>query len=480
MINAVDAQGNYLSYSNISTDTAINTVPPQTPQVQRATVNKTSTTKGKINISWNPSPSKNIEFYNVYRSVDGKNWNEVSHWNPNLNLTDSDFNTYSQSYYYKIETVDSCGNIGSFSGVHRTVYLKASAGNSQNNLDWNAYQGWNVKNYLVFKNGTLLATLPGNILNYNDTLVFCDTMYKYTIKAICDTTTDTLFSASNTDSARAFDHISPKGVYLKTVTVTNPNRGATITWLPSPSWDVKNYYIYRKSAIDGSMKFIDSTGQTTYTDNSQEITNPDCYYVFARDHCGNQSPGSNNGCIIVLNGKNYAGYNAINWNGYQKWPDGVNSYNVYKNEDGQGWNLIGTTPTGTIDNFLDKSLGDTTVSFCYQVEAIETSGQYNATSRSTVECLHQDATVFIPNSFTHNLLDGLNDYFGPKGLYIKNYQMQIYNRWGEQLYNTTNSGKWDGTFRGVDVPEGVYIYYIVVEDYNKNFTRFKGDITIFK
>jgi len=480
MILATDALGSYLSYSNESKDTGINTLPPVVKPIQRATVIKTSTTKGKVNVSWNRSPSKNIEFYNVYRSEDGKNWTEVSHLNPRLNLTDSGFNTYSQPYYYKIQPVDSCGNLGQFSIIHKTINLKARPGNSQNNLSWNKYEGWNVKQYLVIKNGTLLATLPNTALAYSDTLVLCGTVYNYVVKAVCDTTADTLFSASNTDSARAFDHVPPQRVYLKSVSVTNPNKSATITWLPSPSWDVKNYYIYRKSAINGSMKFIDSTDNTSYVDNSQEIIDPDCYYVFARDHCGNQSAGSNQGCIIVLNGKNYAGYNDITWNGYEKWPDGVGSYNVYKNEDGQGWTMIGIIPTGTIDNFLDKNLGDTTINFCYQVEAVETNGQYNATSRSTVECLHQDATVFVPNSFTHYLIDGLNDKFGPKGSYIKNYTMQVYNRWGEQLFNTAKGEQWDGTFRGTDVPEGVYIYYIIVEDYNHNFTRFKGNITIFK
>jgi len=480
MVLAINTNTGDTSYSNISGDSAINTVPPEVEPIQRATVIKTGITTGKVNISWNPSPAKNIEYYNIYRSTDGTNWTEVINLTPNLNLTDSDLNTYNQSYYYKEEPVDSCGNIGNFSITHQTLKLKAKAGNQQNDLTWNAYQGWKIKNYMVLRNGKIIASLANNSLAYIDTLVLCDSIYQYQVRAICDTTTDTLFSASNTDSAKSFDHIPPQRVYLKSVSVSTPNKEATITWLPSPSWDVKNYYVYRKSAIDGTLKFIDSTDQTSYTDNSQEIKDPDCYYVFARDHCGNQSPGSNYGCLIILNGKNYDGYNQINWNPYDKWPDGISSYNVYKNEDGQGWNMIGTTPTGAIDNYLDGNLGDTTTNFCYQVEAVETNGLYNATSRSTVECLHQNATVFIPNSFTHYNLDGLNDNFGPKGLHIKNYTMKIYNRWGELLYNTDNSGQWDCTYKGEEVPQGIYVYYIVVEDYNKNFTRFKGNITIFR
>jgi len=486
MIKALNSVSNYQSTSDESTDTAINTVPPVVKPIQRATVLKTGVINGKVNISWNASPAKNIEHYKIYRSIDGNNWTEISQVFRRLEMTDSGLNTYGQAYYYKIQPIDSCGNIGDFSQVHKTIQLKASPGNSFNSLIWNRYEGWNVKKYLVIRNANLLTTLSGNLLTYRDTLVFCDSVYHYIIKAVCDTSTDTLFSASNTDSARAFDHIAPERVYLKSVSVNKPNKAATITWLPSPSWDVKNYYIYRKSAATGDMTFIDSTDQTTFTDSTFASTlgvggihDPDCYYVFARDHCGNQSPGSNHGCIIILDGKNHPGYNEINWNGYDKWPDGTMGYNVYKNEDGQGWVLIGTTQTGAINQYLDKNLTDTAINFCYQVEAVENNGLWNATSRSTVHCLHQDATVFIPNTFSHYKIDGLNDKFGPKGLYIKNYTMQVYNRWAEQVFNTTNSEQWDGTFRGIDVLQGVYIYYIIVEDFNHHFTRFKGTITIF-
>src|SRR6185437_8930181 len=142
--------------------------------------------------------------------------------------------------------------------------------------------------------------------------------------------------------------------------------------------------------------------------------------------------------------------------------------------------MIGTPSDGHIDSFTDNSLNDTTIDFCYQVEAVENPGQYNQLSRSTVQCVHQSATIFIPNSFTPHNQDGLNDRFGPKGLYIKTYTMQIYNRWGENIYSTSSGQAWDGTFKGQPVQQGIYIYYITVTDYNGNTTRFKGNITMFE
>jgi len=226
----------------------------------------------------------------------------------------------------------------------------------------------------------------------------------------------------------------------------------------------------------------------------------DCYYIFARDHCGNQSDASNQGCIIILNAKNQPGYNDLSWNSYRDWYDGVQSYNVYKNEDSTGWQLIGTTspPAPLLEErgaFTDSKLGDSTIDFCYQVQAIENPGQCNQLSRSTVECVHQDATVFIPNTFTPYNQDGVNDKFGPVGLHIKDYSMRIYNRWGELVYETSEShanktsvspagdteGKgWDGTSGGQFVQQGVYIYLITVTDYNGKQSYFKGTITMFE
>jgi len=487
-----------ISFSDSVTIKAYDTIKPKTNPISLATVLKTGSSDGKILLSWQAAEpplggrgqghGSPIAGYNIDRSNDGIVWNRRLSGYRGLTLTDSILNTYGQPYYYRVQAVDSCGNVGAFTNFHKTINLKATAGNQFIQLNWNKYLGWKVKKYLLYRDNILIASIGKDTINFKDTLTVCTQMYHYLVKAICDTTNDTLISASNIDSIKSFDHKAPQKVYIKTVTVSNPNKEVTISWNPSPSFDTKNYVIYRKSGITGNMTLIDTTSQTTYLDTNSAIreiqkirdSDGDCYYVFAQDHCGNISPGSNEGCIIILNAKNETFYNDLNWNGYQTWYDGVLNYNVYKNEDNQGWNLIGTTSNGNIRNFTDKDLGDSTINFCYQVEAIENPGQWNQLSRSTVACVHQGATVFIPNTFSHYHIDGLNDYFGPKGLYIKNYTMQIYNRWGELVFNTNSGQQWDGTFRGQDALEGVYIYLITVEDYNGKHSTFKGNITIFK
>ena len=65
--------------------------------------------------------------------------------------------------------------------------------------------------------------------------------------------------------------------------------------------------------------------------------------------------------------------------------------------------------------------------------------------------------LYIPNAFTPNK-DGKNDVFKIPGKSIHNYEMTIYNRWGEQVFFTTNAAEgWDGTYRNIDAPAGPYV-----------------------
>jgi len=91
-----------------------------------------------------------------------------------------------------------------------------------------------------------------------------------------------------------------------------------------------------------------------------------------------------------------------------------------------------------------------------------------------------DALLFFPNSFTPNN-DGLNDFFNVYGENIKEFKISIFNRWGELLFESNNiMNGWNGTYKGVTVPVGVYVYK--VEAVSKNFRRYKkaGHINLVK
>jgi gliding motility-associated-like protein len=81
-------------------------------------------------------------------------------------------------------------------------------------------------------------------------------------------------------------------------------------------------------------------------------------------------------------------------------------------------------------------------------------------------------SIMIVNAFTPNN-DGKNDYFHIKGTNISSVHLKIINRWGQQLYEGMGENvKWDGTYNGYEVSEGVY-YYIAEVVFTDGTTQSK-------
>jgi gliding motility-associated-like protein len=69
--------------------------------------------------------------------------------------------------------------------------------------------------------------------------------------------------------------------------------------------------------------------------------------------------------------------------------------------------------------------------------------------------------VFIPNTFSPNS-DGKNDYFLPRGELLVKYSLQIFDRWGKEVYTGTEmSIGWNGKNKDQFVEPGVYGYVIM-------------------
>lgn len=74
--------------------------------------------------------------------------------------------------------------------------------------------------------------------------------------------------------------------------------------------------------------------------------------------------------------------------------------------------------------------------------------------------VYEITDIWVPSAFSPDL-NGTNDYFSAICLSCTDIDMQIYNRWGEVVYegNSLNA-RWDGTYKGSICPVGVYVYSI--------------------
>lgn len=70
--------------------------------------------------------------------------------------------------------------------------------------------------------------------------------------------------------------------------------------------------------------------------------------------------------------------------------------------------------------------------------------------------------VYVPKAFTPNG-DGLNDRLEFFGLSDRTATLNIYSRWGHQVYEETSSAPaWDGLINGRQAEEGIYLYEISI------------------
>lgn len=130
-------------------------------------------------------------------------------------------------------------------------------------------------------------------------------------------------------------------------------------------------------------------------------------------------------------------------------------------------------PAGKDLHVRFRDTGDAVI----KVIAVNQLGCTDSTS-TTLEV--KEEQLFFPNSFTPNR-DGLNDVFKPGGMGVVEYQLFIYNRWGQTVFQTNDFATgWDGTFNSIPVPDDVYIYQCEVVGPSGQRSNYSGNITVIR
>jgi gliding motility-associated-like protein len=112
-------------------------------------------------------------------------------------------------------------------------------------------------------------------------------------------------------------------------------------------------------------------------------------------------------------------------------------------------------------------------SFCKSVDEFLVT----VTKKNTPDPAFTIPTAFSPNG------DGANDMLTPilqDGLVIEEFR--IFNRWGELVFEETGSSSgWNGEYKGVKQPMGVYVYYLSVRNsFNSTLKSKAGSITLLR
>lgn len=155
----------------------------------------------------------------------------------------------------------------------------------------------------------------------------------------------------------------------------------------------------------------------------------------------------------------------------------------------------------------DASIGATSVSYLFDDGTIKNTPnfdyQFNTNSAKTVSIMQfavnaygcRDSiikqveikpafVIYIPNAFTPNG-DGLNDGFQAKGMGIVDFKLQIFDRWGALVFETSDINKaWDGSVNGngggEDSKQEVYVWKASVVDVLREKHSLIGHVTLLK
>ncbi|MCF8429350.1 MAG: gliding motility-associated C-terminal domain-containing protein [Bacteroidia bacterium] len=124
------------------------------------------------------------------------------------------------------------------------------------------------------------------------------------------------------------------------------------------------------------------------------------------------------------------------------------------------------------------------------VITISKAGKYWHTVTDNFGCTNTDTVTikdactplfYMPNAFTPNG-NNLNDFLNFKGKYIDVFNIKIFNRWGEIVFESNDfECKWEGTFQGNPLPMEVYFYTVIYSSFSLETTFSKsGTFTLLR
>jgi gliding motility-associated-like protein len=348
---------------------------------------------------------------------------------------------------------------------------------------YNLYRSTDNFNYSI-----LDTFIDKGIREYNDknTPNYSSINYSYFIRGV----NKCLFEGATSDTMGTFDQLKyiPDQQKLITVTVED-NKRIKVLWPPTWEKDFAQYFLYKTTRDKNKFELIKSflnKYDTVFYDNDVDVqTTSYCYHLIMKDTCGNIGPIGQPACSIVLKGISNPFEQTLSWLPFNYWENGTQCYNLYRRDTELPSSMVGVTNPST-GKFLDDHLNIESGKYNYIVEAKEneTTEQirsFNAVSRSNEVELIQSPLLHVPNAFTLNE-DGINDDLGVHPVFVKDYQLKIFNRWGQLIFETTNKHhQWKGEgLNNNDQQTDVYVYVVTYTGWDESSHSQRGNITLLR
>ena len=345
--------------------------PPQDPIYSVSVLSDT-----QVEIKWQNSSALDLGAYKLWR-LDNASGNYVNVYtdnnptnasmNPESSYIENGLNTLSNTYTYKLQTLDRCSMALPLNVLkaHTTINVSAHKVGTSINVNWTPYGGCPVSTYEITRtevaNGStaVIASVPGTQLSYLDTMMLCPGDYSYRIKAydLCG-----LLYTSLSDTAAARPDYSLQDQQAIIVRSTVVNNQYVLTEWSEPQVHperVKEYNIYRSTDTTGTFySFIAtvSANVTSYDDYDVNVNEQNYYYkVEVVSDCDMAGKLSSNSSSILLKAKWENESSRLRWTKYDKWDTGVERYEIEKYNWSTGqWEKVKTVPGNATETNVDE------------------------------------------------------------------------------------------------------------------------------
>jgi len=333
----------------------LDTLPP--PESKIYSVSVLSNTDVKI--IWENNPAIDLAAYIIYRLNPLAGQYEIIYTETNVQNTnfaleseyiDRNLNTLSNTYTYKIQAIDICGNSIPLDQLtaHTTINVSSYRLNQDIRVTWTPYAGCPVSSYQIFRyeQGDVpqyLTTVPADSLAYTDTTFDCPHPYAYRIMAT-DLCGLTYTSYSDTSKTYPLNLFADQVVDVIRSTVVE-NQTVLTEWLPPTVQPDKvvQYDIYR-STDETNYRFVRSVPsvQNDFIDYNVDVQNNHYYYkILVINSCHISEELSPLTSTILLKGEMNEGRQVeLNWTPYTGWENGVEFYVVEKLDEHGHWQIL--------------------------------------------------------------------------------------------------------------------------------------------
>lgn len=405
-------------------------------------------------------------------------------------------NTRFNSYCYTVQTRNICGYNSRIDSnlKHCTVELLAEPDINASQLSWNHYVGWNkINRYEIFLEDPEtkgfykpIGFVPGNQNTFTHPSFSCFITNFYRIRAVEEGGFG-MESWSDTSAATPYHQLEIKAPIIRRVTVED-NANILVEWFPpfNNKFPIKTFNLQRSAnGVGFNAAFQPLSGRTFSALDKKVAVNAQSYWykINFTDSCGDLSPYSEVHRSIHLRADtNRDERPVLFWNHYEGWDSGVAFYEIEKINDFKQFELIQVVQ-GNVNQWTDDVSDFNGGNFCYRVRATangkDIAGR-TVTSLSNEACAPVRPRIWVPNAFTPNK-DRRNPVFEVKAMFIREYNIKIFTRWGEKVFESNSlEDHWDGTYKDTPCPDGVYIYLIIAEGMDNEKRVINGNITLMR